>query len=33
MVEYLCDGEMDCGWEGLGEKVEATSRKFVKDLL
>ena len=33
MVEYLWDGEMDCGWEGLGEKVEATSRKFVKDLL
>ena len=33
MVEYLWDGEMDCGWEDLGEKVVDISSKFVDNLL
>ncbi|WP_182438829.1 hypothetical protein [Dorea formicigenerans] len=33
MVEYLWDGEMDCGWEDLGEKVVDISGKFVDNLL
>lgn len=33
MVEYLWDGEMDCGWESLGEKVSQTCRKFVDNLV
>lgn len=33
MVEYLWDGEMDCGWEDLGEKVMDISHKFVDNLL
>ena len=33
MVEYLWNGEMDCGWEDLGEKVVDISSKFVDNLL
>lgn len=29
MVDYLWDGEMDCGWESLGEKVTETCAEFV----
>ena len=32
MIDYLWDGEMDCGWEGLGEKISETCEKFVNHM-
>lgn len=33
MTEYLWDGEMDCGWEELEEKVKDTAAKFQDEML
>ena len=33
MTEYLWDGEMDCGWEELEEKVNATASLFYDKML
>ncbi|WP_031555411.1 hypothetical protein [Lachnospira multipara] len=33
MTEYLWDGEMDCGWESLEEKVKDTAVRFQDELL
>ena len=33
MKEHLWDGNIDCGWEDLGNRVVDTSNKFASDML
>ena len=33
MVDYLWNGEMDCGWDGLENKVVETSLRFKNEML
>ncbi|BCJ93600.1 hypothetical protein acsn021_11690 [Anaerocolumna cellulosilytica] len=33
MIEYLWDGEMDYGWEGLSNLVKCTSEKYADSIL
>jgi len=33
MEDYIWDGEIDCGWEDLAQKVRDDSSKFAKEML